>query len=180
MTRGLFAIWLFSLMLGCSGAGRYGYSRQYVPLSEEEPFARRTNETVYDEVRRMPDHFRGQTVSWFGVVSDVQSARNGVYRVVMQVRTHQDRHLCEDETDGSCRVTINERDVGPFTALVRLSPEDAHGENRVQATSLLRVYGEVVIGEYDANGGPILRATYYRHWPAGQYVTTGARGGWRR
>jgi hypothetical protein len=77
-------------------------------------------------------------------------------------------------------VTVSERDGGPFTALVQLSPEDQTGENRVQTGSLLRVYGTLVPGEYDAQGGPVLRAQHYRHWPRGQYVTTAAAANWRR
>lgn len=50
----------------------------------------------------------------------------------------------------------------------------------MQANSLLRVFGTVVPGEYDAEGGPVIRAAYYRHWPRGQYVTTNAAGAMRR
>ena len=98
----------------------------------------------------------------------------------MLVRTHQDRHLCEDETEGSCRVTVSDRDGGPFSAVIALAPEDTAGENRVQTGSLLRVYGPLIPGQYDAQGGPVLRAQFYRHFPRGQYVTTAARGSWRR
>jgi len=169
-----------AMALGCSGGGRYGYARTYSPLDAEEPWAERANnDAVYDEVRRMPDQFQGQTVSFFGVVTAVQSTRDG-YRIGLQVRTHQDRHLCHDETDGSCRVTVSERDGGPFTALLTLRPEDVTGENRVQVYSLLRVYGTVQQGQYDDQGGPIVRGEFYRHWPRGEYVTTGAASAMRR
>ncbi len=119
-------------------------------------------------------------MSWWGVVTDVDRPGNGPARVTMQLRTHQERHLCEDETDSSCRVTINDRDGGSFTALIQLAVDDQEGENRLQALSLVRVYGTVLQGEYNREGGPILRAQYYRHWPRGQFVTSASAGGMRR
>jgi hypothetical protein len=165
----------------CGGAGRYGYSREYVFLPEERAYAERADETaVYDEVRRMPDRFEGRVLTWWGQVTQVDRVADGTARVTMQLHAHQERHLCEDETDGSCRVTINERDAGSFSAIVRLTPEDQSGENRVQPLSLLRVYGTLAQGETNGDGGPVLRAQYYRHWPRGQYVTTAAAGAMRR
>ena len=75
---------------------------------------------------------------------------------------------------------MSERDGGAFTAVVRLRPDEATGENRVQANGLLRVFGTVTAGEYDADGGPVLHVAYYRHWPRGQYVTTAASALMRR
>lgn len=165
--------------VGCGGAGRYGYARTYVPLDDERAFSERAEETVYDEVRRAPESYQNQTLSWFGVVTGVELS-GGTARVAMQLRAHQERHLCEDESESTCRVTVSARDGGPFTALVALRPDDAAGENRVQPNSLLRVYGRLVAGEYDAQGGPVLRAAYYRHWPRGEYVTTAASANFRR
>ncbi len=179
MRRGLFSLAILCLFSSCGGGGRYGYARTYVALPDEESHARRASETIYDEVRRMPEHFRGQTISWFGIVTGV-TVEGALHRVAMQVRTHQDRHICEDETEASCRVTVSERDGGPFTAIVRLRGDDAGGENRIQPNSLVRVYGELLVGEYDSNGGPLVRTVYYRHWPVGQYFTTAARGSFRR
>jgi len=169
------------MIAGCASAGRYGYAREYVYLSDERAYGDRADETaVYDEVRRLPDRFNGRLISWWGIVTDVETSSNGAARVTMQFRTHQARHLCEDETDASCRVTINDRDGGSFTAIVTLSPDDQVGENRVQPLSVLRVYGTVMQGDYNREGGPILRAQYYRHWPRGQYVTSSAAGALRR
>lgn len=166
---------------GCAGAGRYGYARTYAPLSDEEGWiARSSNDAVYDEVRRMPEQYRGQTLSFFGVVTGVQAGEQGQTRVALQIRTHQERHLCEDETDRSCRVTVSERDGGPFTAVLTLRPEDTTGENRVQVFSLMRVFGTLVQGEYDDQGGAVIRGEFYRHWPRGEYVTTGASSAMRR
>lgn len=164
---------------GCAGAGPYGHARTYVDLDEEEGLARRSEEPVYDEVRRAPDQYQGRLLSFFGVVTGLRT-EGGRTRVAMQQRTHQDRHLCEDDSDSSCRVTVNARDGGPFTAALRLRPGDVEGENRVQTNSLLRVFGTVVQGEYDAQGGPVIDVQYYRHWPRGEYVTTANAGAMRR
>ena len=182
-TRTLSALALASasMIAGCASAGRYGYAREYVYLSDERAYGDRADETaVYDEVRRLPDRFNDRLISWWGIVTDVETSSNGAARVTMQLRTHQARHLCEDETEASCRVTINDRDGGSFTAIVTLSPDDQVGENRVQPLSVLRVYGTVMQGDYNREGGPILRAQYYRHWPRGQYVTSSAAGALRR
>ncbi len=166
----------------CSGAGRYGYAQTYSPLGDEEGWMERANnDAVYDEVRRMPDSYRDQTLSFFGVVTGVEPGQGGApTRVSLQIRTHQARHLCEDETDRSCRVTVSARDGGPLTAVLSLRSEDASGENRVQVFSLLRVFGKIASGEYDAQGGPVLRGEFYRHWPRGEYVTTDAASAMRR
>jgi hypothetical protein len=165
----------------CSGAGRYGYAQTYSALGDEERWIERANnDAVYDEVRRMPESYRDQTLSFFGVVTAVEAGQNGATRVSIQIRTHQARHLCEDETDRSCRVTVSARDGGPLTAVLTLRPDDASGENRVQVFSLLRVFGRLVPGEYDPQGGPILTGEFYRHWPRGEYVTTDAASAMRR
>lgn len=167
-----------ALSSACGGGGRYGYARTYSTWGEEASFARRAQEPVYDEVRRMPHQHFNQLIAWFGVVTAVEPG--AVARVAMQVRTHQERHLCEEAEEETCRVTVSEQNGGPFTALLRLSPEDAVGENRVQTGSLVRVFGTLVQGEYDSEGGPVLRAEHYRHWPRGQFVTTEMRNRWRR
>lgn len=167
--------------LGCAGAGQYGHARTYVPASDESSWAERATEPVYDDVRRMPDQHQGELMSFFGVVTAVSRARVGApTRLAMQVRTHQERHLCEDESESSCRVTVNARDGGPFTAIVTLRTSDMEGENQVQVNSLVRVFGTLVQGEYDDQGGPVLQAQYYRHWPRGEYVTTANAGALRR
>lgn len=157
---------------GCASAGRYGYARTYVALDDEAAVAARSEEPVYDEVRRAPEQFRGRTLSFFGVVRAVERGEGATSRLSLQVRTHQERHLCEEDSESTCRVTVSARDGGPFTAVVTLRPEDLEGENRLQTNSLVRVFGTVTPGEYDAEGGPVVQGQYYRHWPRGQYVTT--------
>ena len=165
-------------LAGCGG-GQYGFARTYEPTSEEEPYMERMAAAVsYEEVRRDPAQFRSATLGWFGVVTAV-TPDGANARVALTHRIHQDRHLCSDETAGSCRVTVSDRQSGPFTAIVRLTPEDREGQLRVWVGSLLNVYGSPN-GEFDEQGGPVIQAAYYRHWPRGYYVTTGAAGSMRQ
>lgn len=165
--------------VGCASGGQYGYARTYAALGPEEPFLRRASrEAVLDEVQRMPERFHNELISWFGVVTDVQLGGGGQARITAQLRAHQERHLCEDETEGSCRVTVSEADGGPFAFTTRLRPDDEAGENRIQPGALIRVYGTISADR--AAGPPVLQAQFYRHWPRGQYVTTAARGNFLR
>lgn len=164
--------------VGC-GSNRYGYAPEYVPLSEEEPYLERGHAYSYEEVRRNPMAYEHATVAWFGIVTDTQPAEDGMTRVAMELHFHQPRHLCADQFDSSCRVTVSEKQGGPFTAVLTLRPEDREGKDRVYAGSLLKIYGTPAV-EYDERGGPVLKTQYYRHWPRGTYVETGRRINMRR
>lgn len=167
-----------AVLSACGAGGDYGYSREYSPLGDEEDFMEQATPVTYEEVRRDPADYRNVTVGWFGIVTGV-SDEGGTTTVALDHRTHRDRHLCRDETDGSCRVTISDRSGGPFSTLVALRPEDRDGEARLWVGSLVKVYGSPT-GDFDADGGPMIQASYYRHWPRGTYVTTGAAGSMRR
>jgi hypothetical protein len=165
--------------VGCGG-NPYGYARYYVPLSEEETYAEQAVEPIYTDLVRDPGAFANQTIGWFGVVSEVVPQEDGSMLVRMGQRPHVERHLCSARADDSCRVTISERDSGPFSVRLRLQPgTDSEGVNRVQRESLLKIYGKPG-GEYDSTGGPFLTVEFYRHWPRGQYVDTTAQGLMRR
>jgi len=164
--------------LGCGGAGQYGYAREYEPLSEEDDFIEAEEHVTYEDVRRDPADFRSSQLGWFGVVTDLDTSGDRA-RVHLEHRIHQERHLCADEYDSSCRVTVSERAGGPFTAVVDLRPEDRGGQDRLWVGSLVKVYGSPT-GEFDEDGGPVIDARWYRHWPRGKYVTTGAAASMRR
>jgi hypothetical protein len=76
-------------------------------------------------------------------------------------------------------VTVSDRQSGPFTAKLAIRPEDQSGQDRLWTGSLVRVYGHPT-GEFDEEGGPVIQAEWYRHWPRGKYVTTGAAASMRR
>lgn len=168
------------LGLVACGSNPYGYGPEYVPLDEEEDFIERAQPLSYEDVRRNPAEFSQTLIGWFGVVSKVEPGDGaGQYRVTLDLRFHQPRHLCSDEFDSSCRVTVSEKGGGPYTALVGLATEDSAGKYRVGPASLLKVYGAPT-PDYDEAGGPILRVQHYRHWPPGTYVSTGRSGNMRR
>lgn len=167
------------LAVGCGGGGEYNYSREYHPLSEESDYIERASAGAsYEDVKRDPADYRSATLDWFGVVTAVD-LEGATARVHMTHRIHQSRHLCEDERDSSCRVTVSDRQSGPFTAVLTIREDDRDGQARLWNGSLLRVYGSPT-GDFDDEGGPVVAAEYYRHWPRGTYVTTGAAASMRR
>lgn len=165
------AVGVVVLLAGCAGGGPYGFSRTYEPLSAEEPYADQEQVRSYEEVRRDPQGHGGVMLGWFGTVVEVKE-RGDVAEVALELRFHQDRHLCGDEGEDSCRVTITEREGGPFSARLHLRPEDRTGRLRVGPGSLLKVYGTATEA-FDERGGPVLDGVYYRHFPTGTFVTTG-------
>jgi len=169
---GLPAVAALAWMCGCGG-NPYGYAPQYAPLSYEKPYLEKGVEQSYEEVRRDPLSHSRELLAWFGTVDNVQPvAGTDQVRVAMSLHFHQERHLCTDQFDSSCRVTISDKAGGPFSAIMTLRPGDRSGRDRVYAGSLLKIYGHATT-DYDSRGGPILKADYYRHWPLGTYVTTG-------
>lgn len=163
---------LATVLLSACASNPYGYAPEYVPLSDEEDYYERAIDQSYEDIRRDPSSFANSTISWFGIVDSVKPiGHDGQATIALTLRFHQPRHLCSDQFDSSCRVTISDKEGGPFTALLTLREEDIAGQYRVYAGSLLRVYGKPV-ADYDDRGGPILKVEYYRHWPRGNYVTT--------
>ena len=169
---------LLALVPACGGGGQYGYAHEYSNIDGEDVYARRVVDTSYEEVRRA--RTEDQTfIGWFGVVAEPPVTEGGVTRLSLSLRAHQDRHLCSTSSSDSCRVTVSEREIGRFTALVHLRPEDAGSDTtRMNVGSLVRVYGRSTGN--DANDFPIIEAEWYRHWPAHYYVTTSAASSMRR
>jgi hypothetical protein len=172
---------LLVAIAGCGG-GQYGYARTYQAQGDEGSYLSREVELSYEEVRRFPDRHQEELIGWFGIVRDVEDLdrQTGEARLVLDLRPHQERHLCSDETSGSCRVTVSNRTIGPFVATVRLRAEDlAEGPARLNRGSLVKIYGHVTESGTEESG-PIIRTEYYRHWPHGQYVTTADAGRMRQ
>lgn len=173
------AISLLCLSLAACGSNKYGYSPEYVAIGDESDYIDRAQPLSYEDVRRNPAAYPDTLIGWFGIVQKVEPADAGQFRVSLDLRFHQPRHLCSDEFDSSCRVTVSQKGGGPFTAVVGLQPEDAAGKFRVGPESLMKIYGTAT-PDYDESGGPILRAQHYRHWPNGTYVSTGSARNMRR
>ncbi len=169
---------LIALVPACGGGGRWGYAHEYSSIDGEDAYLRRAVDTSYEEVRRARPE--DQTfIGWFGVVVEPPTTEGDTTRLVLSLRAHQDRHLCSTSSSDSCRVTISEREIGRFSALVHVHPEDAsEGTMRLSVGSLVRVYGTSTGN--DASDFPIILAEWYRHWPAHYYVTTAASSSMRR
>lgn len=169
---------LFALVPACGGGGPFGYAHEYSTISGEDAYLHRAVDTSYEEVRRARPE--DQTfVGWFGVVVEPPVTEGDTTRLTLSLRAHQDRHLCSTSSSDSCRVTVSEREIARFTALVHVHPEDAaEGPMRLSVGSLVRVYGTSTGN--DANDFPIIAAEWYRHWPAHYYVTTAAASSMRR
>lgn len=175
----VFASLISSLVVAGCGGGQYSFAHTYEPTGEERPYMDRATELSYEEVRRTRPEAQ-QLVGWYGVVVEApQAQEDGTSRVLMSLRVHQERHLCSTSSSDSCRVTVSDREVGRFTGILTLRPEDREGQRRVWVGSLLKVYG-VATGEESVETGPVLRVEWYRHFPAHYYVTTGAAGSMRR
>ena len=175
--------WLFSVSLlcaACHSAGPYGHSRTYTPLDEEESAAGAAKE--YDPImaKRIPTDWKGKPTSVFGVVKSRTEGQGGAAYLTLSVRTLETRNLCDTEDEDTCRVTVSEREHAVLHAQVKLSGGDELGEHSVGQGSLIRVVG-VIGDDVDQNDGtPVLRATFYRHWPRNFYVTTADREHMRR
>lgn len=165
---------------GCGG-GQYGFAHQYEPTGEEGPYMQRAVELSYEEVRRARPEAQ-QMVGWFGIVLEEPVRQpDGTSRVLLSLRAHQERHLCSSSSSDSCRVTVSEREIGRFTALLTLRPEDREGARRLWTGSLIKIYGTCTgEGTEDTETGPVMQVEHYRHWPVHYYVTTGASGSMRR
>jgi hypothetical protein len=176
------AAWLAPGLLAlaaCGSGGPYGHSRIYSPLDDEETATAQATE--YDPVmaQRMPDRWKGKPVSLFGVVVKRSEGSGGAALVKLSMRALEPRNLCDTADEESCRVTVSDREHAVVHAMLALRPDDDIGEHSLGAGSMVRVVGS--IGDDVAeDGSPILRATYYRHWPRGFYVTSAARDHMRR
>jgi len=176
--------WLLSLALvlpRCGGGGQYGHAVNYVPLSDEEKATKTAKE--YDPVmfQRQPDQWRGKPVALFGIVTNRGSGPGGAAYVTISVRRLEPRNACESHADeDTCRVTVSDADFGLVHVQVVAHGEDDVGEHSIGGGSLLRLVGTFGEETDPNDGGAVMRATYYRHWPRGQYVTTAAAANWRR
>jgi len=166
---------------GCGG-NRFNYDRTYSAYGDEGQYLDRQVELSYEEVRRFPDRHAEDLIGWFGTVTAIEQLDrgSGEARLTLDYRTHQERHLCSNERSGSCRVTVSQRSVGPFTVLLTVRPEDLQdGPDRLWTGSLLKVYGHVTDAGSEETG-PVVQVDHYRHFPHGRYVTTAAAGSMRR
>ncbi len=173
MKNALWAAVAFAcLTVGCAGAGPYGHSPRYVPLGQEESVVRGAREYDPVMVRRQPEEWRKSPVVLFGVVESRTPGPLGQALLKLGVRILEPRNLCESEQDqDSCRVTVSNKDFGVVYALVSLRGDDDIGPRSIAPRSLLRIVGNVGQDVSSVDGAPVVRATWYRHFPPFYYVT---------
>jgi hypothetical protein len=161
--------------LACASGGQWGHSPNYQPESDEE--AALQGSTEYDPVMagRSPEKWRNKSIHLFGVVTERKAAAGGLADVTLSMRSLEPRNLCETAEDDSCRVTVSEREHARVHVLLKLLPEGDIGSESVGTLSLLRIVGTLSDEPSAADGLPVIRAKYYRHWPRNFYVTTAAR-----
>jgi hypothetical protein len=161
-----------ALLVACHGAGPYGHSPKYVDLDDETAAAAGAREYDPVMVQRQPEVWRSGKTSLFGVVLSRTAGPSGQALLKVGVRRIELRNLCENANDDdSCRVTVSDKDFGVVWALVSLHGEDDVRPHAVGMRSLVRVIGTIGQDVSPADGSPVLRAAWYRHWPAMFYVT---------
>jgi hypothetical protein len=173
--------WLLAIgALACGSAGPYGYSRVYSPLSEEDDAA--SDSERYDPVmaRRLPEEWQKKKLELFGVVLARAEGRDGLADLTLSVRRLAARNLCEAGEEETCRVTVGDQELAQVHALVELRQADAIGPKNLKPQSLVRVVGKLEDHVDKEDGADVLVASYYRHWPAAEYVTEQARSYMRR
>lgn len=164
------------LSVSCYNAGPYGYARYYIPLDDEEQY--QVVVPIYNEVKRQPNLFANKLIAWFGVVESIEEGQE-YDKIRLSYRLHIERHLCEDETEASCKVTISNKTIGSYTAIIKLNTEDKDGRNKVKIGSLIRTIGKISKNS-TPESEPVIDVIYYRHWPRGQYFFAGMRKYFRR
>jgi hypothetical protein len=159
-------------LTGCRSAGPYGYSAQYAPSADEKTAS--TGAREYDPVMyaREAESWRKSKAALFGVVTSRAPGPGGAAYLTLKVRKLETRNLCSNANDeDTCRVTVSDRDFGVVHVLTKLAPDDDMGEHSTGAGSLVRVVGTFGEDVDPADGAPIMRASYYRHWPRYFFVT---------
>ncbi len=162
-------------LAACHSAGPYGHAPRYAPLSEEAAATAGARE--YDSVMfaRQPDEWRKSSSVLFGIVTSRTAGPGGGSYLTLTVRKIEPRNLCDNmNDDDTCRVTVSDADSGVVHAIVKLTGEDDVGEHSVGAGSLVRLVGRFGEDVDPNDGAPVLRATWYRHWPRYFYVTRAA------
>lgn len=171
MKRGA-AVLSLLLATGCRSPGPYGYAAMYAPTSEEEAASKQAR--AYDPVMfgREPEKWRGSDISLFGVVTGRAPGPGGAAYLTLSVRKLETRNLCSNANDeDTCRVTVGDRDFGVVHVLAALRPDDDMGEKSVGNGSLVRAIGRFGADVDAVDGAPVMRASFYRHWPRYHFVT---------
>jgi hypothetical protein len=165
-----------TLSLGCAGA--YGHAPNYVAIDQEASVVAGAHEYDPSSVRSQgPDAWK-KAVVLFGVVENRSAGPGGRALLKLSVRRLAPHNVCARAgDDDSCRVTVSESDAGSAWALVSLRGDDDVGPLAVAQRSLVRIVGTIGQDVSPADGAAVVHASWYRHWPANQYVSLSHGGG---
>jgi hypothetical protein len=155
---------------GCGGS-LYGHTPAYVPLDAERAALEGTR--PYDAaVVHHPEQWSASRVAFFGVVESRAAGPGGQALLRLTVRALAPANVCKRPgDDDSCRVTVGDRDQGMVWVLVPLRQDDDVGAHAIGQRSLLRIVGSIGQDVSPSDGAPIVHASFYRHWPAPEYLT---------
>jgi hypothetical protein len=165
-----FAVAFALATAACHSPGPYGHAVNYAPTDDEARAS--TGAREYDPVMypREPEAWRKGRVHLFGVVDARSPGPNGMAMLKLSVRRLEPRNLCENEKDeDTCRVTVSDKDFGVVYVLTTLRGDDDVGPKSVAPRSLVRVVG-AIDQDPGADGAPVVRASFMRHWPAHAYA----------
>jgi hypothetical protein len=167
-------------LIACHSAGPFGHSKVYDPTDAERAAVSKATEYDVNAFARSPEKWRERPIWLFGIVTNRGLGPGGAAYTAVSIRSLQLRNLCEKEDEDSCRVTVSEREYGTINLLLNLAGEDDRGELSVGPGSLVRVVGTIGQDADPVEGVPIMRVSFYRHWPRGFFVTTKAAAVLRR
>jgi hypothetical protein len=159
-------------LAACRSAGPHGFAVEYAPTASERTAG--VGARDYDPVMyaRQPEVWRASKAALFGVVTRRGPGPGGAAYLTLSVRRLEPRNLCANANDeDTCRVTVSDREFGVVHVLSKLSGDDDLGERSVGIGSLVRAVGRFGEDVDPADGAPILRASFLRHWPRHFYVT---------
>ena len=162
------------LVSGCSSPGRWGHSRAYAPTSEESKMIAQARDFDAPMARLKPEAWQGALVRFFMVVDQRQPGPDGASYLRGKIHTLNEINGCENRYDeSSCRVTIKPGAHDTVHVAVRLHGDDDAGVLHVFAGTLVRVVGVLSDKPDPKDGKLVIRATWYRQWPAGYYAREG-------
>jgi hypothetical protein len=161
-------------LTSCAGGGLYGHTVNYAPLGDESKAVSGARD--YDPVmaQRQPEEWRKGSVTLFGVVTN-RGGSGAAAHLALSVRRLEPRNLCDSAHDeDTCRVTVSDAEFGAVHALATLKTDDDVGEHSINVGSLVRIVGTLQDDADAADGAPVIKVTYLRHWPRYYFVTRAA------
>lgn len=163
------------LAVACHSPGLYGHAPKYAPLAAEESALAGAKELSAEGARKKPEDYQ-KTPGWFfGVVVHRVPGPAGAAYLTLSVRKLEADNLCGKKDDeDTCRVTVSDAEFGVVHAVLTLHGEDDTGPTAVAPGSLLRLVGPLASGSDKEDGAPIMRPTYFRHFPPHTYATKAA------